>query len=73
MSYLTSELYSDPQKVSYFSLLAEWCTACIKEQPKLQDLYEEFADSSLEIMVTLFQDGDFEPATPEVAATWRKI
>ena len=73
VSYLTSELYSDLSKsLLLLTTSAEWCTACIKEQPKLQDLYEEFANSGLEIMVTLFQDSDFEPATPEVAATWRE-
>jgi len=51
---------------------AEWCTACIKEQPKLQELYERYRDRGLSVLVSLFQDSDFEPATPALAARWKE-
>ena len=50
---------------------AEWCTACIKEQPKLEDLYQEYGEQGLEVMVSMFQDDQFSPATPEVAQLWK--
>lgn len=70
--FKTEELYQDLSKqLLLFTTSAEWCTACIKEQPKLQELYERFGDLGLEVMVSLFQDSDFEPATAELAARWR--
>ena len=50
---------------------AEWCTACIKEQPKLEELYQTYKSRGLSVIVTMFQDGNFEPATPAVATEWR--
>jgi thiol-disulfide isomerase/thioredoxin len=68
-----SDLYRDPRKrLLLITTSAEWCTACIKEQPQLQALHERYADRGLGVVVTLFQDSDFEPATPELAAEWRE-
>lgn len=72
-AYGLEQVYAD----SYNQLLlvttsAEWCTACIKEQPTLQRLYEEYKHRGLEVMVTLFQDRDFEPATPELSERWQE-
>jgi thiol-disulfide isomerase/thioredoxin len=69
----TQQVYNDLSKtLLLFTTSAEWCTACIKEQPKLQALYESYGDQGLEVLVTLFQDSDFEPATPELASRWRE-
>ncbi len=69
----TQQIYNDLSKtLLLFTTSAEWCTACIKEQPKLQALYESYGDQGLEVLVTLFQDSDFEPATPELATRWRE-
>ena len=67
-----SDLYRDLSKsLLLLTTSAEWCTACIKEQPKLQELYQEFGDQGLAVLVSMFQDSNFEPATPEVAERWR--
>ena len=71
--YHTLDLYQDLSKsMLLLTTSAEWCTACIKEQPVLQDIYEEFSSKGLEVLVTLFQDRDFEPATPEIAQRWKE-
>lgn len=68
----TSQIYSDLSKsMLLLTTSAEWCTACIKEQPTLQAMYEEFGPLGLEIMVTLFQDRNFEPANAALASRWR--
>lgn len=67
----TTSIYEDlSKKLLLVTTSAEWCTACIKEQPTLQSMYEEYKDAGLEIMVSLFQDRDFEPATAELAQRW---
>ena len=67
-----SQLYRDHSKrVLLLTTSAEWCTACIKEQPKLEELYVTYGARGLEVMVSMFQDSDFSPATTEVAETWR--
>lgn len=68
-----SDLYSDLSKrLLLLSTSAEWCTACIKEQPKLEELHQEFSERGLSVLVSMFQDGLFEPATPEIAERWRR-
>jgi len=49
-----------------------WCSACIEEQPALQDLHERYRDKCLYIMVTLFEDADFNPANAALAASWKE-
>lgn len=66
------DLYRDLSKsLLLLTTSAEWCTACIKEQPKLKELYQEFGDRGLAVLVSMFQDSNFEPATSEVAGQWR--
>ncbi len=50
---------------------AEWCTACLEEQPELQRLYERRAADGLRVMVGVFEDAEFAPATPADAAQWQ--
>jgi thiol-disulfide isomerase/thioredoxin len=67
------DLYDvDHNRVLLVTTSAEWCTACIKEQPKLKELYERYSSFGLNIMVTLFQDDAFSPATPQLAQTWKE-
>ena len=67
----TKSIYEDLSKrLLLVTTSAEWCTACIKEQPTLQSMYEEYKEAGLEIMVSLFQDRDFEPANAELAQRW---
>ena len=66
------DFYADPDtRLLLITTSAEWCTACIKEQPKLEKIYEDYKELGLEILVVLFEDGNFEPADPKVAERWR--
>jgi thiol-disulfide isomerase/thioredoxin len=67
------DLYKDSNtQLLLVTTSAEWCTACIKEQPKLEKIYQDYKEMGLEILVVLFEDGDFEPAEVEVAERWRE-
>ena len=50
---------------------AGWCGACAAEQPELNRLYEAYKDCGLELVVTLFEDRDANPASPALAAQWK--
>lgn len=50
---------------------AGWCSACIEEQPELNRLYETYKDCGLEVMLSVFEDQDTNPATPALAAQWK--
>lgn len=50
---------------------AGWCSACIEEQPELNRLYETYKDCGLEVLLTVFEDQDTNPATPALAAQWK--
>lgn len=66
-------LYLNPRtQLILVTTSAEWCTACIKEQPKLQALYETYQNRGLSVLVSLFQDNNFEPATAELATRWQE-
>jgi len=68
-----ADLFADPHnRLLIISTSAGWCSACIKEQPKLQALHEEFGDRGLVVLVALFEDANFEPSTPELARRWRE-
>lgn len=54
------------------STSAGWCTACREEQPKLQSLYENFSASGLVVVVTLFEDDDFETAVLRDVEAWQR-
>ena len=49
---------------------AGWCTACIEEQPWLEQLYGEYSGRGLAILVAVFEDANFNAATPELAGEW---
>lgn len=51
---------------------AEWCTACIEEQPDLQALFDQHETAGLRVVVSLFEDSEFAPATEQNAAEWRE-
>ena len=60
-------------KVLLISTSAEWCSACREEQPLLQALYEEYDDAGFRILLTIFEDLNFAPATLEDVAEWRSL
>lgn len=51
---------------------AGWCTACIEEQPELQQLYQRRDADGLRIVVGVFEDAEFAPATAADAAEWQR-
>ena len=53
------------------STTAGWCTACIEEQPKLEGFYRKYGCDGLEVMVAIFEDLNFNPATPANAREWQ--
>ena len=50
---------------------AGWCTACIEEQPALQDLANTYGSEGLYVLVSIFEDANFIPATAALAAAWK--
>lgn len=51
---------------------AEWCTACVEEQPELQQLHQRHGAGGLRIVVGVFEDTEFAPATATDAAEWQR-
>ena len=51
---------------------AGWCTSCREEQPKLQALYDDYKARGLLVVVTLFEDDNYAPATPHLVAGWKE-
>jgi thiol-disulfide isomerase/thioredoxin len=57
-------------KLLLLSTAAGWCTACIEEQGALEELAQTHGEDGLEVMVALFEDRDYQPATPALAEQW---
>ena len=57
-------------KLLLISSGAAWCTACIEEQPKLEEFYNEYNSQGLEILEVIFQDIEANPGTAEDAQAW---
>jgi thiol-disulfide isomerase/thioredoxin len=51
---------------------AEWCSACIEEQPILNAFYNEYKENGLRIVEVLFEDINFEPADVAIALNWKE-
>lgn len=64
--YLNSE-----NKLLLITTTAGWCTACREEGPKLKEIYENWHDKGLEILMAVFEDADYSPASVEYAADWK--
>lgn len=58
--------------VAVVTTSAGWCTSCREEQPKLQALFDRYKASGLLVVVTLFEDDNYEPATPHLVAGWKE-
>jgi glutathione peroxidase-family protein len=68
-----NDIYQDHSKrLLLLTTSAEWCTACIKEQPELEKLYQRYGDQGLDVLVIMFQDANFSPATINVASNWQR-
>jgi hypothetical protein len=59
-------------RVLLLTTSAGWCTAYIEEQSALQTLYTDYAGQGIEIMVTVFEKGDYEPADANFAKQWKR-
>jgi len=68
-----ADIFADPtRRLLLLTTSAGWCTACIEEQPKLQELHQEFHDRGLTIMVALFEKQDYTPADARLAKSWKQ-
>lgn len=65
------DIRSNPDaRLLLISTSAGWCAACIEEQPVLEDLYNTRNEKGLEVMVALFQDAVYSPASAALAQQW---
>ena len=48
------------------------CTACIEEQSALESLYGDYNEQGVEIIVAVFQKGDYSPADANFAKQWKR-
>jgi thiol-disulfide isomerase/thioredoxin len=51
---------------------ADWCTACIEEQPQLRRYHQDYSGKGLAIIQAIFEDGNSEPATSADADRWQR-
>lgn len=58
-------------KLAVVTTSAGWCTACREEQPKLQSLFDDYERRGVVVIVTLFEDDNYEPADTRLAEGWR--
>lgn len=66
-----NDVYADPaNKLLLLSTAAGWCTACREEQASLQALQDEHGADGLYVMVTLFEDNSYQPATGDFVQSW---
>lgn len=67
-----ADVFQDPDaKVMLLTTTAGWCTACLEEQPVLNELHAEYAADGLRVVVSIFEDSSFSPATAEDALGWQ--
>jgi peroxiredoxin len=59
-------------RVLLLTTSAGWCTACIEEQSALQALYTDYDGQGVEIIVAVFEKGDYEPAGASFAKQWQR-
>lgn len=60
-------------RVLYINTAAGWCTACREEQPLLRDLHDRRTEDGLAMMLTYFEDANFNPANAAGAGAWRDL
>ncbi len=57
-------------KILLVTTSAGWCSACIEEQPHLEEWHVDPFDDGLRVVVTLFEDESLAASTKEYAADW---
>jgi thiol-disulfide isomerase/thioredoxin len=50
---------------------AGWCTACIEEMPFLESLHQDYEMAGLVVLIAVFEDHNYSPATMQYAADWK--
>jgi thiol-disulfide isomerase/thioredoxin len=71
--YGLADIFADPDtSLLLLSTAAGWCTACIEEQGALEELATTHGPAGLAVMVAVFEDRDYLPATPELAGAWQE-
>ena len=67
-----NDIYSDSSnKLLLVSTSAGWCSACIEEQPALEQLHQDYAGEGLVVMVTLFEDLEYQAVDGSYAQAWK--
>ncbi|MBU0551734.1 TlpA family protein disulfide reductase [Myxococcota bacterium] len=67
-----SEIYLKPtNKLLLITTTAGWCTACREEGIKIKEIYDEWHERGLDVLMAVFEDADYSPATAEYAADWK--
>lgn len=67
-----ADIYADEEaKLLLITTSAGWCSACIEEQPYLQQWYTDHYEDGLRIVVTLFEDENLVPANLGYASDWK--
>jgi hypothetical protein len=71
--FTLNDIYSDESnKLLLVSTSSGWCVSCIEEQAKLQERYNVWGSKGLYILLSTFEDAQFQPATPEYAGEWKE-
>lgn len=71
-SFTLRHVYADGHnRLLLASTAAPWCTACVEEQPDLQNLHQTYGPDGLFVMVSVFEDAQYQPAEAADAARWR--
>jgi len=66
------DVFADPtRRLLLLSTAAGWCTACIEEQGALQELQDTHGEAGLAVLVAVFEDRDYQPATAALAGAWK--
>ena len=67
-----ADIYNDENaSLLLITTSAGWCSACIEEQPYLQQWFTDHAKDGLRILVTLFEDENLVPADVDYASNWK--
>ena len=67
-----ADIYNDQgAQLLLITTSAGWCSACLEEQPYLQQWHTDHYEDGLRIIVTLFEDENLVPADKGYASDWK--
>ena len=71
--FTLNDIYADDKnKLLLVSTSSGWCVSCIEEQVKLQARFDIWSDKGLYILLSTFEDAQFQAATPAYAGQWKE-